>query len=78
MGIAIIARPQEAEYGPEELRQVEVLLGQGKTVVETVKLIGLTETMYHRWRNEYPRPRAARQLAASGGALDRRKPMVCA
>ena len=36
-----------------KLRQVDVLLGQGKTVGESVKTIGVTETTYHRWRNEY-------------------------
>lgn len=45
------------KYGAEEivakLRQVDVLLGQGKTVGEAVKSIGVTETTYHRWRNEY-------------------------
>jgi putative transposase len=44
-------------YTPEEivakLRQVDVLLGQGKTVGEAVKTIGVTETTCHRWRNEY-------------------------
>src|SRR5687767_8670322 len=45
------------KYTPEEivakLRQVDVLLGQGKTVGESVKSIGMTETTYHRRRNEY-------------------------
>ena len=45
------------KYTPEEivakLRQVYVLLGQGKSVGESVKSIGVTETTYHRWRNEY-------------------------
>jgi transposase-like protein len=45
------------KYGPEEnvakLRQVDVPLGQGKAVGEAVKTIGVTETTYHRWRNEY-------------------------
>lgn len=45
------------KYGPEEivakLRQVDVLLSQGKTVGEAVKTTGVTETTYHRWRNEY-------------------------
>ena len=45
------------KYTPEEivakLRQVDVLLGQGKSVGESVKSIGVTETTYHRWRNEY-------------------------
>ena len=30
-----------------------MLLGQGKSVGESVKTIGVTETTYHRWRNEY-------------------------
>ena len=45
------------KYTPEEivakLRQVDVLLGQGQAVGEAVKTIGVTETTYHRWRNEY-------------------------
>jgi len=44
-------------YSPEEivarLRQVDVLVGQGKSVGEAVKTIGVTETTYHRWRREY-------------------------
>ncbi len=44
-------------YSPEEivarLRQVDVLVGQGKPIGEAVKGIGVTETTYHRWRREY-------------------------
>jgi len=44
-------------YSPEEIvarmRQVDVLVGQGKPVGEAVKTIGVTETTYHRWRREY-------------------------
>ena len=44
-------------YSPEEivgrLRQVDVLVGQGRPVGEAVKTIGVTETTYHRWRREY-------------------------
>ena len=44
-------------YSPEEivarLRQVDVLVGQGKPIGEAVKTIGVTETTYHRWRREY-------------------------
>ena len=44
-------------YSPEEivarLRQVDVLAGQGKPIGEAVKVIGVTETTYHRWRREY-------------------------
>jgi putative transposase len=42
---------------PEEivgkLRQVEVLVGQGKPVAEAVRMIGVTEATYYRWRAEY-------------------------
>lgn len=48
--------PQK-KHKPEEivakLRQVEVLQGQGKSVVEAVRSIGVTEQTYYRWRSEY-------------------------
>ncbi len=44
-------------HKPEEivgkLRQVEVLVGQGKPVAEAVRAIGVTEPTYYRWRAEY-------------------------
>jgi transposase-like protein len=44
-------------HRPEEivakLRQVEVLVGQGKSVAEAVRSIGVTEPSYYRWRSEY-------------------------
>jgi transposase len=36
-----------------KLRQVEVLQAQGKSVVEAVRSIGVTEQTYYRWRSEY-------------------------
>ena len=68
------------KYGPEEivakLRQVDVLLGQGKTVGEAVKSIGVTETTYHRWRNEYgglkpDQVKRLKELEAQNGRLRR-------
>jgi transposase-like protein len=45
------------QHKPEEivakLRQVEVLLAQGKTATEAVRTIGVTEQTYYRWRAEY-------------------------
>ena len=42
---------------PEEiinkLRHPDVLLGQGKTVAEIVKVPGITDVTYYRWRQEY-------------------------
>ena len=44
-------------YRPEEiiakLREAEVLLGQGQRVPEVVKMIGVSEATYYRWRKEY-------------------------
>ena len=44
-------------YSPEiiirKLREAEVLQGQGKTVAEVVKQLGITEQTFYRWRKEY-------------------------
>ena len=44
-------------HKPEEivakLRQVEVLVGQGKPVADAVRTIGVTEAIYYRWRSEF-------------------------
>jgi transposase-like protein len=44
-------------YTPEtiirKLREAEVLHGQGKSVAETVKQLGVTEQTFYRWRKEY-------------------------
>ncbi len=47
----------QKHHKPEEvvskLRQVEVLVGQGKPVADAVRAIGVTEATYYRWRTEY-------------------------
>ena len=44
-------------FTPEEiisrLREVEVLLAKGGTVLEGCRQIGVTEQTYYRWRKEY-------------------------
>lgn len=44
-------------HTPEEivakLRQTEVLVGQGKTVADAVRAIGVTKPTYYRWRSEF-------------------------
>jgi transposase-like protein len=44
-------------HTPEEivakLRQVDVLTGQGTSVAEAIRAIGVTEVTYYRWRQEY-------------------------
>ena len=36
-----------------KLRQVDVLMAQGRQVADAVRAIGVTEVTYYRWRNEY-------------------------
>ena len=44
-------------HKPEEivakLRQVDVLVAQGRSVADAVRSIGVTEVTYYRWRREY-------------------------
>ena len=47
----------KANYTVEQiivkLREVELACHQGKTIVEAVRQIGVTEQTYYRWRKEY-------------------------
>jgi transposase-like protein len=44
-------------FTPEEivnmLREADVLIGQGQTVAQACKRIGVTSITYYRWRREY-------------------------
>ena len=44
-------------YKPEEivakLRQVDVLVSQGQSVIDAVRSIGVTDGTYYRWRSEF-------------------------
>lgn len=44
-------------HKPEEivakLRQVDVLVSQGKSVADAVRAISVTEVTYYRWRQEF-------------------------
>jgi transposase-like protein len=42
-----------AEEIVSKLRQVDVLMAQGKLVADAVRAIGVTEVTYYRWRSEY-------------------------
>jgi len=46
-------RREKAEDIVTKLRQVEVLQGQGKSVSDAVRHIGVTVQTYYRWRREY-------------------------
>jgi putative transposase len=45
------------KHRPEEivakLRQVDVLVSQGRPMADAIRSIGVTEVTYYRWRNEY-------------------------
>ena len=47
----------QKHHKPEEivakLRQVEVLTGQGRSILEAVRTIAVSEQTYFRWRSEY-------------------------
>ena len=48
---------KRGRHTPEQvirkLREAERLLGQGKTIPEAAKELGISEQTFHRWRNQY-------------------------
>ena len=36
-----------------KLREAERLIGEGNTIPEAAKELGISEQTYHRWRNQY-------------------------
>jgi putative transposase len=65
-------------YRPEEiiakLREVDILLGQGKRAAEVVKALGVSEVTYYRWRREYggmsvPQARRLKELERENARL---------
>lgn len=47
------AKRYSSEEVIHKLREVDVLLGQGKTIAEACKHIGITDQTYFRWRKQY-------------------------
>ena len=45
-------RPKPEEIVPN-LRQVEVLMGQGMSRLDAIRQIGVVEQTYYRWRKQY-------------------------
>ena len=43
----------KAEDIVTKLRQVDVLVSQGRSVAEAIRAIGVTEVTYYRWRREF-------------------------
>jgi putative transposase len=48
-----MARRPKLEEIVARLRQVDVLVSQGRTVADAVRSIGVTEVTYYRWRKEF-------------------------
>ena len=46
-------KKHKAEEIVAKLRQVDVLMAQGRPVAEAIRAIGVTEVTYYRWRKEY-------------------------
>jgi transposase-like protein len=65
-----------AEEIVAKLRQVDVLMAQGKPVADAVRAISVTEVTYYRWRNEYgglkgDQVKRLKELEAENGRLRR-------
>jgi len=77
-GVPSASDTPRKRHKPEEitakLRQVDILVSQGQTVADAIRQIGVTEGMYHRWRQEsgelksdqVKRPKAPEQEAPNG------------
>ena len=48
-----MAKKHKPEEVVAKLRQVDVLISQGAPIAVAIRLIGVTEVTYYRWRNEY-------------------------
>jgi transposase-like protein len=44
-------------YRPEDiitkLREADIFSSQGKTIAETIRLLGVSDVTYYRWRKEF-------------------------
>ena len=48
-----MAKRHQPEGIISKLREAVILIGQGSTVAQAIKSIGVTEVTYYRWRQEY-------------------------
>jgi len=48
-----MARKRKPEEIVAKLRQVDVLVSQGQSVIDAVRSIGVTDVTYYRWRSEF-------------------------
>jgi putative transposase len=48
-----MARKRKSEEIVAKLRQVDVMVSQGRSVSDAVRSIGVTDVTYYRWRSEF-------------------------
>ena len=58
------------------LRQAEILISEGKTIIEAARHLGFSEQTYYRWRKEYggmevDQARGLKELGKENGRLKR-------
>ncbi len=67
-------------HKPEEivakLRQIDLLISQGRSVAESIRSIGVTEVTYYRWRSDFGglkgvQVKRLKELEAENGRLRR-------
>src|SRR3712207_219586 len=52
-GTEMTSKRHKPEEVVAKLRQVDVLVSQGRPVAEAIRAIGVTEVTYYRWRREF-------------------------
>jgi putative transposase len=63
----------QAEEVVAKLRQVDVLISQGKSVADAIRAVGVTEVTHYHWRQEYGGLRS--DLVKRMKDLERRTPV---
>ncbi len=52
-GVIMARKRYSAEQIIGHLRQAEILISEGKTIIEAARHLGVSEQTYYRWRKEY-------------------------
>ena len=52
-GVIVARKRYSAEQIIGHLRQAEILISEGKTIIEAARHLGVSEQAYYRWRKEY-------------------------
>ena len=52
-GVILARKRYSAEQIIGHLRQAEILISEGKTIIEAARHLGVSEQTHYRWRKEY-------------------------